>query len=446
MYRCVRRFRNKSNVIVGYRLIDSSGKTKDVGADALKKALRNNVIQVSNLSLTTDNRIISLNIKDTIKKQSINHKEFGPFEVTQELIDSLNVLDLKFKVVTDRGVLEEIGDKIRYNTLGEKYQTKVLSDYVYFIRNDSIGEIISGREIIMSNIQNNHAIAKTKETIHCLIGDNEPYKLIDDTVMVDVGKKLYLCIKKSNILSDGLDAWLAGDVWIQWKNHYITLKSSKNNILVKQTNILKLISMLKRNKHSTLKLITFLDMLQGGYTGLLTDTFVDKSNLIPIIPYDNIGIAYSFNINLEKLNIAIGIIKIDSRGEKVMDMKSCEFMDIKLQNSLTEIRNDANSVRGIAVRLASKYGKGTADKSADHKYISYMNYKIGTDYTDEDILELFNNNRASETVAETLKNYMVTLVFNKLKLDASYENINKFMCRIYKQEVKSKRYIPVALV
>ena len=55
--KCIQKFK-KNNRIYGYQLQDSQGNTKDVTPDQLKTAIRNNQINIVNLTLTLDNRLI----------------------------------------------------------------------------------------------------------------------------------------------------------------------------------------------------------------------------------------------------------------------------------------------------------------------------------------------------------------------------------------------------
>ena len=54
---CIQKFK-KNNRIYGYRLQDSQGNTKDVYADQLKQAIKNQQINIINLTLPSDNRLI----------------------------------------------------------------------------------------------------------------------------------------------------------------------------------------------------------------------------------------------------------------------------------------------------------------------------------------------------------------------------------------------------
>ena len=60
---CIRRFRDKSNRIYSYRLVDFNGQTQDVQPKNLKQAIANKQINVVNLILTKDGRLV-----DTTKK------------------------------------------------------------------------------------------------------------------------------------------------------------------------------------------------------------------------------------------------------------------------------------------------------------------------------------------------------------------------------------------
>lgn len=71
--KCIQKFRDKHNIIIGYRLIDQSGNTKDVTPQQLKTVMSQGRIEVINLTLTSDNRIIdksNTNIQNPKKPNS----------------------------------------------------------------------------------------------------------------------------------------------------------------------------------------------------------------------------------------------------------------------------------------------------------------------------------------------------------------------------------------
>ena len=57
--RCIEKVRDKNNRIIGYILLDQSGNKLKIKSDALKNAIKNNKIEVLNLTLTSDNRLIA---------------------------------------------------------------------------------------------------------------------------------------------------------------------------------------------------------------------------------------------------------------------------------------------------------------------------------------------------------------------------------------------------
>jgi hypothetical protein len=63
--KCIEKFRDKNNIIVGYRLVDVSGKTIDVKPDILKSYIKTGKITVVNLTLTSDNRLLSCEPKQS---------------------------------------------------------------------------------------------------------------------------------------------------------------------------------------------------------------------------------------------------------------------------------------------------------------------------------------------------------------------------------------------
>lgn len=61
---CIRRFRDKSNRIYRYRLVDFNGQTQDIQPKNLKQAIANKQINVVNLILTKDGRLVDTTKKD----------------------------------------------------------------------------------------------------------------------------------------------------------------------------------------------------------------------------------------------------------------------------------------------------------------------------------------------------------------------------------------------
>jgi hypothetical protein len=69
--RCVEKFRNKNNAIICYRLVDKNGSILDVKPENLKLFIKQGEINVSNLKLTSDYKLISC---DQNKNESLEAK------------------------------------------------------------------------------------------------------------------------------------------------------------------------------------------------------------------------------------------------------------------------------------------------------------------------------------------------------------------------------------
>lgn len=61
--KCIQKFRDRSNRIYGYRLQDINGSTQDVVPEQLKEAIKSGMIQVTNLVLTSDGRLVDGSVK-----------------------------------------------------------------------------------------------------------------------------------------------------------------------------------------------------------------------------------------------------------------------------------------------------------------------------------------------------------------------------------------------
>lgn len=66
--KCIEKFKDQHNKIYGYRLIDLNGAIQDVASDNLKRAIANKQVQVINLTLTKDNRLVDCNNKQLQSK------------------------------------------------------------------------------------------------------------------------------------------------------------------------------------------------------------------------------------------------------------------------------------------------------------------------------------------------------------------------------------------
>lgn len=65
--RCKAKIRAKNGVIMTYRVIDSYGNVMDVDAEKLKYAILSGIVEVDNLTLTSDNRLVNSENRHSVK-------------------------------------------------------------------------------------------------------------------------------------------------------------------------------------------------------------------------------------------------------------------------------------------------------------------------------------------------------------------------------------------
>ena len=84
--KCIQKFRNRNNVIYGYRLVDINGKTQDVTPNDLKNAIKNSQVNVVNLSLTVDGRLVDRKEEDILQNKTIMPNEVKkPKEINDDI-------------------------------------------------------------------------------------------------------------------------------------------------------------------------------------------------------------------------------------------------------------------------------------------------------------------------------------------------------------------------
>lgn len=74
--RCLEKIYDKSKRIIGYKIISDSGEVVDVKADKLKEAIQNHKLEVLNLQLTSDNRLIDRKCDKKFARNTILGKDF----------------------------------------------------------------------------------------------------------------------------------------------------------------------------------------------------------------------------------------------------------------------------------------------------------------------------------------------------------------------------------
>lgn len=101
--KCIQKFRDKNNNIYGYRLQDINGQIQDVQSANLKNAIASGQINVVNLTLTKDGRLV-----DTTEKQ-LQSKRLGPAPTQLQTQSSKHqqIVDL-VKKAKQAGIAKEI--------------------------------------------------------------------------------------------------------------------------------------------------------------------------------------------------------------------------------------------------------------------------------------------------------------------------------------------------
>lgn len=135
--KCVDKFRDKNNKIIGYRLLDIYGKTHDTKADALKCAISKNLIRVTNLTLTSDNRLV-----DTKEKQ-LQSKQLGTepqIELDNSILKIAKELCHRCNYTLDKNSIDE--NSVTINKKNDKIETYV---YIELSTNNNI-EITIGSD------------------------------------------------------------------------------------------------------------------------------------------------------------------------------------------------------------------------------------------------------------------------------------------------------------
>lgn len=95
--KCIQKFRDEHDKIYGYRLVDINGASVDIHADDLKNAIRNNQINIVNLTLTHDNRLVDSVQEKTFKNLStkIDMSKLHPNKVDNIVDDNSITLEEK---------------------------------------------------------------------------------------------------------------------------------------------------------------------------------------------------------------------------------------------------------------------------------------------------------------------------------------------------------------
>lgn len=133
--KAVQTFRDKNNTIIGYSLADSKGNVKKMKSQELKRAIKAGKIEVINLTLTSDNRLVSTKSKISVnankKKQVVNIRGRVPDVRSAKRNDEVRV-----HVKKQKNPREEILEKINASEDGSIFDI-----------------VIKGNEIVLRGVK-----------------------------------------------------------------------------------------------------------------------------------------------------------------------------------------------------------------------------------------------------------------------------------------------------
>lgn len=126
--RCIHKFRTKQGKIYGYRLIDINEQTQDVTPEDLKKAIKAKQINVVNLTLTSDGRLM-----DKKAEKQLENKSIMPNKVKQPPINKKDVMESSILMLMNQ-LISKIGSgdvQLEPEDCTDDYLMGTIYDLVY---------------------------------------------------------------------------------------------------------------------------------------------------------------------------------------------------------------------------------------------------------------------------------------------------------------------------
>ncbi|MBO5390179.1 MAG: hypothetical protein J6A59_18955 [Lachnospiraceae bacterium] len=173
--KCVQKFRDRHGIIYGYTIEDIYGNRKDVTPDDLKNAILNKQIDIVNLKLTSDNRLINKNTDsqlNNIMTNKVEKRESYIEYITKQATDIMNLInksietELEFFCDHDKDVVccgtyyttlsiyfRDGRDRDDHHDMWLKVEEDKLSCYVYSPKKDIEYNHITLKELNNSNIK-----------------------------------------------------------------------------------------------------------------------------------------------------------------------------------------------------------------------------------------------------------------------------------------------------
>lgn len=109
--RCIEKIRDKNNHIIGYKIQDLTGETRTIDKARLKEAVRDKKIDIVNMALTSDNRLIDKKIKNVKAGNEISSSDRRTVEEIKQMCKTIG---LPFDVNEIRRSVDSGSSVIKY--------------------------------------------------------------------------------------------------------------------------------------------------------------------------------------------------------------------------------------------------------------------------------------------------------------------------------------------
>ena len=176
--KCIEKIRDKNNLITAYKLQDTQGNNTTISAQQLKQAIKANQINIVNLKLTSDNRLIDIQLK--LNEQTKQNKT--SITIKREYITPLNNKNnksLSFKIKVN---LSNIIKKSQL--LG--YTTQKLEDNLYLLESNT--QLLIATDLDKMSLPANCSSLFEKSLLRCIDFTN-----IDTSNVTDMPRMFRWC-------------------------------------------------------------------------------------------------------------------------------------------------------------------------------------------------------------------------------------------------------------
>lgn len=159
--KCIKVFRDEHNRIIGYRIIDEHKRVNDVMADQLKEAIRSKTVTCTNLTLTTDNRLISK--RNTNENNNIKYYRYeisddkqhikigGLFKGINKVLEEIDKEASygNVQAIQDYEYIDRLISKLEYNLKSPKIEnSKAIFYYNELERNKIVSQLLEIQQVL----------------------------------------------------------------------------------------------------------------------------------------------------------------------------------------------------------------------------------------------------------------------------------------------------------